>query len=43
MGVCNCCGGDGIVDKGKPNERECPFCWGSGYTPDDEDGEDDDY
>lgn len=30
--TCYCCGGSGIVDEGTPNERECPFCFGTGYV-----------
>ena len=40
--VCYCCGGSGVVDKGTPSERECPFCWGMGYISSDDDDDDDD-
>lgn len=40
MGWCPVCSGEGVVDKGKENERECPFCCGSGNTPNDDDDDD---
>ena len=43
MAWCSYCCGEGVVDKGKPNESECPFCCGMGFTPDDDEDEDDDY
>ncbi len=39
--ICSCCGGYGVVDKGTDRERECPFCWGTGYEPTDDDDDDD--
>lgn len=35
--TCYCCGGSGVVDEGTPKERECPFCWGTGYVEVDDD------
>lgn len=38
--TCYCCGGSGVVDEGTPKERECPFCWGTGYVEADDDDDD---
>lgn len=44
MGLCLLCWGDGVVDKGTKNERECPLCCGTGFgTDDDDDREEDGY
>lgn len=39
MGLCSMCWGEGVVDEGTANERECPACCGTGFEPDDEDEE----
>lgn len=38
--VCDCCGGSGVVDEGTREERECPFCWGTGWFDSGDDDED---
>ena len=29
--------GDGVIEKGTDDERQCPTCGGSGFVPDDAD------
>ena len=44
MGLCSVCWGEVVVDKGIKRERECPFCWGTGFDcSDDDDNIDDGY
>jgi DnaJ-class molecular chaperone len=31
------CNGDGVVEEGTDDERQCPTCGGSGFVPDDDD------
>lgn len=42
MGLCSVCHGDGVVDQGTKNERECPFCCGTGFDYN-EDKDEDEY
>jgi hypothetical protein len=31
------CNGDGVIDKGTDDEKQCPTCGDSGFVPDDND------
>lgn len=35
MKTCRECNGDGVIEKGTGDERQCPTCGGSGFVPDD--------
>ena len=39
MKTCRDCNGDGVVEKGTDDEQQCPTCGGSGFVPDDNDGQ----
>lgn len=39
MALCDVCWGSGVVDKGTPEERECPFCCGTGFVEDKDEDE----
>ena len=39
MKTCRDCNGDGVVEKGTDDEQQCPTCGGSGFAPDDNDGQ----
>ena len=32
--------GDGVIEKGTDDERQCPTCGGSGFVPDDDHDDD---
>ncbi len=36
MKTCPDCNGDGVVEKGTDDERQCPTCGGCGFVPDDD-------
>jgi DnaJ-class molecular chaperone len=40
MKTCPECNGDGVIEKGTDDERQCPTCGGSGFVPDDDDDDD---
>ena len=37
--TCPECNGDGVIEKGTDDERQCPTYGGSGFVPDDDDDE----
>jgi DnaJ-class molecular chaperone len=37
MKTCPDCNGDGVIDRGTNDEKQCRTCGGSGYVPDDND------
>ena len=37
MKTCPDCNGDGVIDKGTDDEKQCRTCGGSGFVPDDND------
>jgi hypothetical protein len=37
--TCPDCNGDGVIEKGTDDERQCLTCGGSGFVPDDDDDE----
>lgn len=43
MGLCSVCHGNGVVAQGTKNERECPYCYGTGFVDYNEDEDEDEY